>query len=707
MTLYTCPMHPEVIKNGPGSCPICGMALEAMLQTIAEKNSPELIDMTWRFWISVILTLPILLLTMGGEIPGITYVEQRIPLHWMPWIQCLLATPVTLGCGWPLLKKGVISIIHRKLNMFTLIALGITVAYGYSLIALLFPKFFPAAFYSKTGEINLYFEAASVITTLVLMGQVLELRAREKTGSALRSLLDLAPKMAYRVNSKGLEKKIPLEEVEVNDILRIRPGEKIPVDGIIKEGNSVIDESMVTGESIPVEKKIHSNVIGGTLNISGSFLMQALRVGQETLLSQMVQQVANAQRSRAPIQKLADLVSSYFVPVVVLVAIITFFVWAFFGPNPSMIYGLISAISVLIIACPCALGLATPMSVMVGMGRGAQAGILIKNAESLERFEKVDVLVVDKTGTLTEGKPIVKSIISFSDSDQKEVLRLAASLEMNSEHPLANAIVEAAKQQRVSLSTVTHFSADFGKGVSGIIDNQSVALGNAQLLKSMNIQENISSVKAEELRKKGETVMFVVSRGQVLGIISVADPIKKTTPKALNALRKEGLSIVMITGDNRTTAEAVARTLNINEVEAEILPAEKHEIIEHLKAEGNSVAMAGDGVNDAAALAAADVGIAMGNGTDIAKQSANITLVKGDLMGIVRARQLSQTVMKNIRQNLFLAFAYNVVCIPIAAGVLYPWTETLLNPMIAAAAMSLSSVSVILNSLRLRRISFI
>ncbi len=705
--LYTCPMHPEIIRKGPGACPICGMALEpkAILSEVVVND--ELIDMSRRFWISVFLTIPLLLLTMGMHIPGISsYVDAFISPRISSWLQFILATPVVLWCGWPLLKRGWLSIIQHSLNMFTLIALGIGIAYVYSLIALLFPHLFPAVFHSSNGEANLYFEAAAVITALVLMGQVLELRGRDLTSSALRSLLNLAPKMTWKVEENGEEKEISLEQVQVNDLLRVRPGEKVPVDGEITEGHSTIDESMVTGESISVEKEKGEKVIGGTVNLAGSFLMRAEHVGNETLLAQIVQQVAEAQRSRAPIQRLADLISSYFVPAVIIIAIITFFAWTFLGPIPAMTYGLISAISVLIIACPCALGLATPMSIMVGMGRGAQAGILIKNAESLERFEKVNVLVIDKTGTLTLGKPTVNEIISESHFTENEILFFAASLEKNSEHPLASAIVQAAKDRNIQLENPTEFLAEVGKGIKGMIDQKNVALGNAKLLDLLNLPSDSFADKAEELRRKGATVMYVVVENKIVGLISVSDPVKTTTPAALKALREEGIRIIMLTGDNRTTAEAVAKKLGIDSIEAEILPQQKNEIVKRLRQEGNIVSMAGDGINDAAALAEADIGIAMGNGVDIAMQSASITLVKGDLMGIVRARQLSKNVMHNIRQNLFLAFVYNFACIPIAAGVLYPWTGLLLNPIFGAAAMSLSSVSVIGNALRLRRISF-
>ncbi len=700
-TQYTCPMHPEVIRTKPGSCPICGMALEPKAVLAKGQDNTELRDMLWRFWLSVILTLPILVLTMGMHIPGISSLTHKISAQTSGYIQFFLSTIVIIICGWPLLKKGWFSLVERNLNMFSLIALGTSVAYAYSVIALFFPHIFPRAFRAAGGQANLYFEVASAITVLVLMGQVLELIGRERTGGALRALLDLSPKMARRVEGK-LETDVPLDQVKLQDLLRVRPGEKIPVDGIVVEGHSAIDESMITGESMPVEKEVGLKVIGGTFNISGSFIMRAERVGTETMLAQIVKLVSEAQRSRAPIQRLADLMSSYFVPIVLLIAVVTFLVWAYFGPNPAMTYGLISAISVLIIACPCALGLATPMSIMVGMGRGAQAGILIKNAESLERFEKVNAIVLDKTGTLTVGKPVVKDIIALPGFDESQVLQMAASLENQSEHPLASAIVKAAKDKQLALHNITNFKAEIGKGVTGIFDNKKISLGNIALLKLMHIDSDVLEKKAEALRKAGETVMYLVVENRLIGLIGVSDPIKETTSEALDLLRQEGIRIIMVTGDNPTTANAVAKKLGIDFVESEILPQEKSKIVKKLRAQGYIVAMAGDGINDAPALTEADIGIAMGTGTDVAIQSASITLIKGDLMGIVRARQLSKQVMKNIRENLFLAFIYNILCIPIAAGVLYPWTEILLNPIIGAAAMSLSSVSVIGNALRLR-----
>lgn len=695
LQLYTCPMHPEIIRDRPGSCPICGMALEPKNILAEVVENEELVDISRRFWISVILTLPLFLMTMGMHIPS--------PIS--SWLQFILATPIILWCGWPLLKRGVLSIIERHLNMFTLIALGTGIAYVYSVIALLFPNFFPAAFHGANGEVNLYFEAAAAITALVLMGQVLELRGREKTGSALRALLDLAPKVARKISQNGTDEEIPLGQVQKNDLLRIRPGEKIPLDGKITEGHSSIDESMITGESIPVEKEAGQKIIGGTVNLKGSFIMQVEHIGNETMLAQIVSQVAEAQRTRAPIQRLADIISGYFVPAVMVVSMITFFAWTFLKPESGMVYGLISAIAVLIIACPCALGLATPMSITVGMGRGAQMGILIKNAESLENFEKVDTLIIDKTGTLTVGKPSVKKIITSSHYTDDEILCLAASLEQNSEHPLANAIIKAAAERHLPLQATRDFIAEIGKGVQGTIDEKRVALGNIKLLELLNIEPEKFTKEADTLRQEGETVMFLIINNQIAGLISVADPIKETTATALKILREDNIHLIMVTGDNRITAEAIAKKLGISSIEAEISPQEKNAIVKRLRQQGHIVAMAGDGINDASALAEADVGIAMGTGTDIAMKSANITLVKGDLMGIVRARQLSKGVMKNIRENLFLAFIYNILCIPIAAGVLYPLTGLLLNPIISALAMGLSSVSVIGNALRLRYLS--
>ncbi|MGB6976428.1 MAG: copper-translocating P-type ATPase [Gammaproteobacteria bacterium] len=701
--LYTCPMHPDIIQDHPGECPKCGMTLELKNVSLEEMPNKELRDMSWRFWVSVILTPPLVLLAMGTSFQDFTSISHFISQRLSSWLQFLLATPVVLGCGWPLFKRGWLSLINRHLNMFTLIALGIGIAYGYSVVAFLFPDLFPVAFRGPNNEVNLYFEAAAVITTLVLLGQVLELRGRKRTGSAIRALLDLAPKMARKIYPNATEKDIPLDQVQINDRLRVRPGEKIPVDGKVVEGHSVVDESMVSGESIPVEKETGSTVIGGTLNLSGSFVMRAERVGNETLLAQIVQLVSEAQHSRAPIQRLADVISGYFVPIVILISIITFFAWAIFGPSPAMNYGLISAVAVLIIACPCALGLATPMSIVVGVGRGAQEGILIKNAESLERFEKINTLVIDKTGTLTIGKPSVNTIIPTAKFDKSQILLLAASLENQSEHPLADAILRAATEQHLTLQKVSAFTAEIGKGVKGIVEGKNVALGNTKLLDLMNLSPGLFEEQAEKLLRAGETVLYVLVDGNLAGIIGITDPIKTSTPVALKALREEGIHVVMVTGDNRLTAESVARKLGIDALEAEMLPQQKVEIIKRLRQKNYIVAMAGDGINDAPALAEADIGIAMGTGTDIAMRSASITLVKGDLMGIVRARELSKKVMRNIRQNLFLAFIYNALTIPIAAGVLYPWSGLLLNPMIGAAVMSLSSVSVIANALRLRR----
>lgn len=701
---YTCPMHPEIIRDQSGSCPICGMSLEPRILSSKMTHHTchhELNDLTRRFWLSVILTLPILFLTMGLHLPGLKSLVASISEIFSAWLQFILASVVIFWCGSPLLKKAWHSLKHRHLNMFTLIGLSISIAYVYSVIALLFPNLFPAAFQSAHGQANLYFETATVITALVLMGQVLELKGREQTGGALRALLDLSPKTARRITDQT-ENEIPFDEIQINDELRVRPGEKIPTDGVIIQGHSSINESMITGESIPVEKQIGSKVIGGTLNMSGSFVMRAEHIGKETLLAQIVQLVSEAQRSKAPIQKLADRISSYFVPSVLVIALITFVVWSIWGPYPALTYGLIAAISVLIIACPCALGLATPMSITVGMGRGAQAGILIKNAESLERFEKVNALLVDKTGTLTVGKPMVNHIVALPGFTETAILLVAASLEHHSEHPLASAIMNAAEQKQLHLEEIENFSAEVGKGVTGLWQNKPVALGNQQLCKDLNISTAVVEEKAIKLRQAGETVMYLLIATQLAGLISVSDPIKDSTLPALNSLRKQGVMIVMLTGDNPITAMAVAKKLAIHQVQAEVLPAKKSMIVKQLQKQGYIVAMAGDGINDAPALAQADIGIAMGTGTDVAIQNADVTLVKGDLMGIVRAQQLSKHVMKNIRENLLLAFIYNILCIPIAAGILYAWNGRLLDPMLAALAMSLSSVSVIGNSLRLR-----
>ena len=701
-TIYTCPMHPEIRQVGPGSCPICGMALEPEIAGSETGPNPELIDMTRRFWIGLVLTLPVFILEMGAHIVG---AHNWLDPTLSNYVQFAFATPVVLWAGWPFFVRGWQSLVTRNLNMFTLIAMGIGVAYLYSLAATFAPGIFPQAFRGHGGAPATYFEAASVITVLVLMGQVLELRAREATSGAIRALLDLAPKTARRVKDDGSEEDVSLDAVQVGDRLRVRPGDKVPVDGIVLEGHSVLDESMVTGESMPVAKEKGSRVIGGTINKSGSFIMRADKVGRDTLLSQIVQMVASAQRSRAPIQRLADQVSAWFVPAVIAVALVAFFAWATFGPEPRFAYGLVAGVSVLIIACPCALGLATPMSIMVGVGRGAQAGVLIKNAEALERMEKIDTLVVDKTGTLTEGKPKVAAVVPASGFDDAQVLQLAASVERGSEHPLAAAIIAAASERKLELSTVRDFHAPAGKGVIGKVEGKQVALGNARFLSELNIDTSALAAEAERLRGDGATAIFLAVDGKAAGIIAIADPIKETTPDALKALTTDRIRVVMLTGDNRTTAQAVARRLGIAEVEGEVLPDQKNAVVERLRHEGRVVAMAGDGVNDAPALAAADVGIAMGTGADVAIESADVTLLKGDLTGIVKARALSAAAMRNIRQNLFFAFIYNALGVPVAAGLLYPVFGILLSPIIAAAAMALSSVSVIGNALRLRGVA--
>ena len=702
-TEYVCPMHPEIVRNEPGSCPKCGMALEPRDVPAEEETNPELTDMNRRFWISAALTLPVFVLAMAHE-----FVPQIMPEILSPpalqWLELALATPVVLWGGWPFFQRGWRSLKGFNLNMFTLIALGIGVAWSYSVVATLAPEFFPALMRGPEGFVAVYFEAAAVITALVLLGQVLELRARSRTSQAIKMLLELAPKTARRVGDDGSEEDIPLEHVQAGDILRVRPGEKIPVDGVVTEGRSSVDEAMVTGESIPVEKNTGDRLIGATVNGTGSLLMRAEKVGGETLLAQIVRMVSEAQRSRAPIQKLADVVAGYFVPAVVLVALCTFFVWWLAGPEPRLAHAVINAVAVLIIACPCALGLATPMSIMVGTGRGAQAGVLIKNAEALEIMEKIDTLVVDKTGTLTEGKPRLMSVVASPDFSEQEVLRLGASLERASEHPLAAAIVAGAEDKGLELTTGEQFESVTGQGVHGKIQDRQVALGNAKLMQMQNIAIDPLKPQADELRLSGQTVMFVAADGKLAGFISVADPIKASTAEALKALHEAGVKVVMLTGDNRTTAEAVARQLGIDRVEAEVLPEQKTEIVKKLQSAGRFVAMAGDGINDAPALAQAHVGIAMGTGTDVAMESAGVTLVKGDLLGIARARQLSQATMGNIRQNLFFAFIYNALGVPVAAGALYPFFGLLLSPMIAAAAMSFSSVSVIFNALRLRKL---
>ncbi|HHS3041842.1 TPA: copper-transporting P-type ATPase [Legionella pneumophila] len=697
--IYTCPMHPEIRQSNPGICPICGMTLEPESITTEEGASPEYLDMRWRFWVGLVLTFPIVLLEMGAHGFG-----HFISANISNWIQLLLATPVVLWGGWPFFVRGWHSLKTRQLNMFTLIAMGIGVAWAYSVVAVLFPGIFPLAFRSQFGTVAVYFEAAAVITTLVLLGQVLELKAREQTGSAIRALLKLAPESAHRIKEDGSEEEVSLDKVHVGDKLRVRPGEKIPVDGEVLEGRSFIDESMVTGEPIPVTKEAGAKVIGATINQTGSFIMKAMHVGSDTMLARIVQMVSEAQRSRAPIQRLADTVSGWFVPAVILVAVLSFILWALFGPQPAFSYGLIAAVSVLIIACPCALGLATPMSIMVGVGKGAQSGVLIKNAESLERMEKVNTLVVDKTGTLTEGRPKLTRIVTDDEFDEEAILTFAASIEHQSEHPLATAIVMAAKEKQLSLGTVEDFEAPTGKGVIGKVNGHRIAIGNARLMQEYGSDKLALFEKADELRSKGASVMFMAVDGKTVALLVVEDPIKSTTPETIRELQQSGIEMVMLTGDSKKTAEAVAGTLGIKKVVAEIMPEDKSRIVSELRDKGLVVAMAGDGVNDAPALAKADIGIAMGTGTDVAIESAGITLLHGDLRGIVKARRLSEMTMSNIRQNLFFAFIYNVLGVPLAAGVLYPLTGLLLSPIIAAAAMALSSVSVIVNALRLRRV---
>ena len=700
-TTYTCPMHPQIRRSEPGTCPICGMTLEPVQPTTETGQNLELRDMTWRFWIGAALAAPVVLLDMTTEIPALSVHRLVSPVLAM-WIQFALGTPVVIWAGWPLLRRGWNSVRRRSLNMFSLIALGVSAAYLYSLVAMFASNLFPQGLRSENGLIPVYFEAAAVITVLVLLGQVLELRAREATGGAIRALLNLAPKIARRVQDGRTDEEVPLDAVRVGDRLRVRPGEAVPVDGAVLEGASAVDESMVTGESIPVAKVTGAKVIGGTINGTGALIMRAERVGSDTMLARIVQMVAEAQRSRAPIQRLADLASSWFVPAVILVAFLAFILWMLIGPPPQLAYALVAAVSVLIIACPCALGLATPMSIMVGVGKGAMAGVLIKNAEALERLEKIDTLVVDKTGTLTEGKPRVVAVVPGEGYDEAAVLTLAASLERSSEHPLAAAVAASANERGLALQSVIDFRSETGKGVIGTVNGHAVAVGNNLLLDSLSIPHASLEAAAARLRSDGATAMFVAIDGRPAGVVAIADPVKPSTPAALEALRHAGIRIVMVTGDHRATAEAVARRLGINDIEAQVLPDHKNAIVQRLRDEGRAVAMAGDGVNDAPALAAAEVGIAMGTGTDVAMQSAGVTLVKGDLTGIVRARVLSRATMRNIRQNLFLAFIYNVIGIPIAAGALYPAFGLLLSPMIAAAAMSLSSVSVIGNALRLR-----
>jgi len=702
-TEYVCPMHPQIVRDEPGSCPICGMALEPRVVTLEEEENPELKDMKRRFWVSVALTLPVLFLAMSEMIPG-QPIQHALSPRLLTFIQFALATPVVLWGGWPFFERGWASIVNRSPNMFTLIAIGTGAAWLYSVIATFLPDIFPVSFRGHGGEVAVYFEAAAVITTLVLLGQVLELRARSRTSSAIKMLLGLAPKTARIIHPNGVEKDIPLDQVHPGDLLRVRPGEKVPVDGVVIEGRSSVDESMVTGEPIPVEKTEGDKVTGGTINVAGSFVMRAERVGSETLLAQIVRMVGEAQRSRAPIQRLADAVSAWFVPAVVIIAAITFLIWAFVGPEPRMAYALVNAVAVLIIACPCALGLATPMSVMVGTGRGATAGVLIKNAEALETLEKVNTLVVDKTGTLTEGKPKLTMFANTGVMDDGTALRLAASLERSSEHPLSAAFVTAAYERGLKMAPVSEFRSVTGKGVIGRVDGSAVALGNQSLLAELGVDLGAGAEKAAEWRERGATVIFLAVDKRLAYLFGVEDPIKESSREAVRELHEEGLRIVMLTGDNRVTAEAVARRLGIDEVIAEVLPEHKSEFVARLQSEGRVVAMAGDGVNDAPALARAHVGIAMGAGTDVAMESAGVTLVQGDLRGIVRAIKLSRATMRNIRQNLFFAFIYNALGVPIAAGALYPFIGLLLNPMIASAAMTFSSVSVITNALRLRKL---
>jgi len=698
-TMYTCPMHPEIRQQGPGDCPICGMGLEPEEVSLDDGPSEELTDMTRRFWIGLVLAFPVFLLEMGGHFFGI---DQIVSPQVSNWIQLVLATPVVVWCGAPFFIRGWKSILSRNLNMFTLIAIGTGVSLIYSLVATLVPQIFPQAFRQADGSVAVYFEAAAVIVVLVLLGQVLELRAREKTSGAIKALLDLAPASARKLEDDDSESDVSLDQVKLGDRLRVRPGDKVPLDGEVLEGSSNVDESMVTGEPLAVSKKMGDPVVGGSINQQGSFIMRADKVGRDTMLSQIVQMVASAQRSRAPIQGLADKVAGWFVPAVILIAVIAFIVWSVFGPTPPMAFGLIAAVSVLIIACPCALGLATPMSIMVGIGRGAQSGVLIRDAEALERMEKVDTVVVDKTGTLTEGKPQVTKLVPASGFSEDDLMRYAGGLERGSEHPLANAILDKAKTMELTLPDAEEFDSPNGKGVTGKIDGKKVLLGNRLLMESESVDTSAFEEEADQLRKDGATVIFAAVDGKICGLLAIADPVKETTKAAIAALQKEGIRVVMLTGDNRTSAEAVARKLHIDEVEAEVLPEDKGKIIQRLKDEGHIVVMAGDGVNDAPALATADVGIAMGTGTDVAIESAGITLLRGDLMGIVEARKLSRATMRNIRQNLFFAFVYNAAGVPIAAGVLYPVAGILLSPIIAAAAMSLSSVSVITNALRLR-----
>jgi len=704
-TIYTCPMHPEIQQEGPGNCPICGMALEPMGVPAADEGpNPELVDFRRRFWIGAALTVPLLVITMGPLI-GLSIFREILGERVALWIELLLGSPVILWAGWPFLVRGWQSVVTRNLNMFTLIAMGVGSAYVFSVVAVLAPEIFPAGFRDSEGHVGVYFEAGAVIVVLVLLGQVMELGARERTGAAIRALLDLAAKTARVIREDGSEEEIPLEDVKVGDRLRVRPGDKVPVDGVVVEGRSSIDESMISGEPIPVEKVEGDDVTGATINGTGTLVIEAKRVGADTMLSQIVEMVANAQRSRAPIQKLADSVAGMFVPAVVGIAVVSFIVWAVWGPAPALAYALVNAVAVLIIACPCALGLATPMSIMTATGRGAQAGVLIKNAEALERFAKVDTLIIDKTGTLTVGKPRLVAVLPEAGREESEVLRLAASLERGSEHPLAEAIVAGAEERGVTLAKADDFDAITGKGVKGTVDGRSVALGNLRLVEEIGLDGGKLAETANARRDEGETVMFVIVDGAIAGLVSVADPVKDTTPEALKALHEEGFRIVMATGDNERTARAVAARLGIDEIRADVLPEDKARIIKELQAEGRKVAMAGDGVNDAPALAQADVGVAMGTGADVAIESAGFTLVKGDLNGIVRARRLARATMRNIKQNLFFALVYNAAGVPVAAGILYPFFGILISPIFAAAAMSLSSVSVVGNALRLRSVT--
>ena len=704
-TEYTCPMHPEVVRDGPGVCPKCGMALEPRNVSLdGEEDNREYREMLKRFIVGAVLSVPLVLIAMRGMIPGGHLIERLVSPGTLGWLELLLATPVVLWGGWPFFVRGVQSVVNRSLNMFTLIGLGVSIAYIYSLVAVLFPNIFPAAMRGAEGTVSGYFEAAAVIVTLILLGQVMELGARGRTGAAIRALLGLSPKTARQISDDGGDIDIPLEHVKKGDRLRIRPGEKVPVDGVVLEGTSAVDESMISGEPIPVQKRAGDRVIGATVNANGSLIIEAEKVGADTLLAQIVRMVAEAQRSRAPIQKLADLVSGYFVPAVIAVAVIAFGIWFWFGPDPRLAHALIAAVSVLIIACPCALGLATPMSIMVASGRGATMGVLFRNAEAIETMRKIDTLVVDKTGTLTLGKPKLTGVVSAAGIGEAELLQMAASLEKGSEHPLAAAIVEGALARNIPLTDAQEFISHPGKGVSGQVEGRNVLLGNLTLLADSGVEADALVSRAQEMRVEGQTVMFVAVAGRLAGLLAVSDPIKETTPEAIRQLHDEKIRIIMLTGDNRTTARAVAKRLGIDDVVAEVLPDEKAAVVKKLQDEGRMVAMAGDGINDAPALAQAHVGIAMGTGTDVAMESAGVTLVKGDLTGIVRARKLSRATMRNIKQNLFWAFAYNILGVPVAAGILYPFWGILLNPMIAAAAMSFSSVSVIVNALRLRTV---